>query len=326
MPLLDLWRQNPDTVIKFTIEQMVTMAGDGDLRDESVCSSELRGVLAELKSQRLFEHIETCLSRAFAKSGAVLQDLVNELGRRLDYHVDNGLYSGRTNQIGFDGIWRGSDGHALVIEVKTTDAYRINLDTIAGYRNGLITAGRISLGSSALIIVGRNDTGDVEAQVRGSKHAWDIRLISIDALQKLVELKERADEDETVRKIQSLLKPFEYTRLDNIIDVMFATATDVEGRADEIEAELEAPETVRDLRQEHTPSHAVTALRVRMVDAMARQLGANLIARSRDGSNLLLGLKAAREWQLLVCLSPSLGRLSEARFAGVPCAWLRWIE
>jgi hypothetical protein len=183
MPLLDLWKSNPETVVKFTIEQMVTLAGDGELRDDSVCSTELRAVLAELKSQRLFDHIETCLSRGFQKSGVALQDLVNELGRRLDYHVDNGLYAGRTNQIGFDGIWKGTDGHALVVEVKTTDAYRINLDTIAGYRNALIEADRITAESSALIIVGRNDTGDVEAQVRGSRHAWDIRLISIDALQ-----------------------------------------------------------------------------------------------------------------------------------------------
>jgi hypothetical protein len=77
-------------------------------------------------------------------------------------------------------------------------------------------------------VVGRDDTGELEAQVRDSRHAWDIRLISADALLKLVLLKESADDPETGRKIRSLLVPMEYTRLDAMIDVMFTTATDVE--------------------------------------------------------------------------------------------------
>ncbi len=68
--------------------------------------------------------------------------------------------------------------------------------------------------SSVLIVVGREDTGELEAQVRGSRHAWDMRLISADALIKLVELKEGAGDPETGRKICSLLAPMEYTRLD----------------------------------------------------------------------------------------------------------------
>lgn len=160
---------------------------------------------------------------ALKKSGCVLQDLVNEFGRRLDYNVLNGLYSGKQNSIGFDGIWKTDHSGALVIEVKTTDAYRINLDTIAKYREKLIASGDIDENSSILIIVGRNDTGDLEAQVRGSKHAWDIRLISVDSLIKLVSLKEET-ESNTVERIRELLKPFEYTRVDKIIDIAFTAA------------------------------------------------------------------------------------------------------
>ena len=79
-----------------------------------------------------------------------------------------------------------------------------------------------------MIVVGREDTGEVEAQVRGSRHAWDIRLISADALIKLVQLKENAEGPETGRKIRSLLVPREYTRLDDMVDVMFSTAKDME--------------------------------------------------------------------------------------------------
>ena len=54
----------------------------------------------------------------------------------------------------------------------------------------------ISTPSSILIVVGRDDTGELEAQVRGSRHAWDIRLISADALVKLVNLKETVEGSE----------------------------------------------------------------------------------------------------------------------------------
>jgi len=116
----------------------------------------------------------------------VLQDLVNELGRRLDYKVTNGRYQGTSTQIGFDGIWTSPEGHTIVAEVKTTDTYRIALDSIAGYRQKLLAAKTFSEPSSILILVGRQDTGELEAQIRGSRHAWDIRLISVDALLKLV--------------------------------------------------------------------------------------------------------------------------------------------
>ena len=43
-------------------------------------------------------------------------------------------------------------------------------------------------------------TAELEAQVRGSRHAWDMRLISTDALIKLVQLKEGAEGPETGRQ------------------------------------------------------------------------------------------------------------------------------
>ncbi|MFX8723725.1 hypothetical protein ABTM71_19870, partial [Acinetobacter baumannii] len=53
-------------------------------------------------------------------------------------------------------------------------------------------------------------------------------MISVDALNKLVLLKEGTEEEETLSKIRSILTPFEYTRLDNLVDVIFTTTKDVE--------------------------------------------------------------------------------------------------
>jgi hypothetical protein len=207
MPLLSIWQSNPDAVEQFTIEQVVSSAGDGNLRDGSACSSELTDFLSEIRSEKLAKYIEHCLGSKFDKGGMVLQDLGNELGRRLDYTVTNGRYQGTSNSIGFDGVWKSPEGQTIIVEVKTTDTYRISLDTLSGYRQKLISTSAISGNSSILIVVGRQDTGELEAQIRGSRHAWDIRLISAEALIKLVALKEDSDEPETGVKIRSVLTP-----------------------------------------------------------------------------------------------------------------------
>ena len=95
-----------------------------------------------------------------------------------------------------------------------------------------LTDGRISSESSILIVVGREDTGALEAQIRGSRHAWDVRLISVERLAKLLQIKEKSNSDATVRQIRELLQPFEYTKIDRIIDVIFSTAEDVEQQVD----------------------------------------------------------------------------------------------
>src|SRR5262245_58746702 len=128
MPLLALWKSNPTAVGEFSIEQVLSSAGDGVLRDGSLCSQELREYFSQIPSDKLAAYIEHCLSSSFSKSGMVLQDLINELGRRLDYTVRNGRYQGTTNAIGFDGLWASPEGHSIVAEVKTTDAYRIQLE------------------------------------------------------------------------------------------------------------------------------------------------------------------------------------------------------
>ena len=186
------------------------MAGNGDVRDDSDCCRELREYLSRIASDKLFEHVDHCLSSSFNHSGLILQDVVNELGRRLGYNVECGLYRGKTNAINFDGVWKEPSGPQIVVEVKTSDAYRINLDTVAEYRERLIRESQISENSSILLVVGRKDTGDLEAQIRGSKHAWDTRVISAESLINLVKIKESADEDITITKIRSLLTPFEY--------------------------------------------------------------------------------------------------------------------
>ncbi len=127
----------------------------------------------------------------------------------------------------------------LIIEVKTTDAYRIDLETVSKYRKELIKRYNYNEDDlSILYIVGREDTGGLESQVRGSRHAWDIRMISIDALIKLMLLKEDLDDPNIVQKIHEILIPKEYTKLDEIADLLFFTAEEVK-QADEEDSHVD---------------------------------------------------------------------------------------
>jgi hypothetical protein len=278
MPLIQLWDSNPDVVLEYNIKQIVSAAGDGLLSDNSECSNELKYYISSIPTEKLFEHVRFCLGNSFEKSGFALQDLINELGRRLDYEVESGLYHGHVNAIGFDGIWRAPDGHAIIVEVKTTDAYRINLDKLSNYRTRLMQDSKISNKSSILIVVGRDDTGDLEAQIRGSRLAWDARIISIESMMKLLELKIQSEEENTTEKIRSVLVPFEYTRLDNIIDVMFTAARDV--AAVEESAEVGASE--RASAQEHTPRNIQDSIREKAIESLSRKESLTLIAHKRS--------------------------------------------
>jgi hypothetical protein len=291
MPLLAFWESNPDEVAQTTIEQIVAMAGDGNLKDDSLCSKELREYLTQADTSKLASYIDHCLSSSFSKSGLVFQDLVNELGRRLDYKDLNGRYQGTVNAIGFDGIWVSPEGHTIVAEVKTTDAYRIPLDTVAAYRRKLQEKNDVIDPSSILILVGRQDTGELEAQIRGSRHAWDIRVISADSLLKLVQLKENSDDTETGRKIRSLLTPLEFTRLDSLVDAMFTTATDVEATiietaTEKAEQEPGSTDVAKTKAQkpsgwEFTEIALLDGKRAAVIEALAKKLGTRFIKKSR---------------------------------------------
>lgn len=286
MPLLELWASNPEAVGQFNIEQVVATAGDGILKDNSVCSREVRDFFKRVTTERITSYVHHCLASSFARSGMVLQDLVNELGRRLDYEVAPGRYQGVANAIGYDGIWTSPDGHSIIAEVKTTDAYRISLDTIASYRRQLIENGLIGERSSILIVVGRQDTGELEAQVRGSRHAWDVRLISAESLLQLVRLKQNAEGPETGTKIRNLLIPAEYTKLDNLVDVMFTAATDVSEAAVEVAPVDELPHESagpgETSRFQFTDPLTLQAKRDEIVDAVGRAFGVrNVTKRTR---------------------------------------------
>lgn len=241
--ITELWEKSKETFETKTLSQILAFAGDGKLKDGNSTSIEFRELLDQVPSKYLKQFADNCLSEKFDDGGLALQDIINQIGIRLGFIVEYGLYRGKQNDIGFDGIWKSKEGHSIIIEVKTTDAYRIDLDTIVKYRTKLIEQGRVNeVQSSFLIVVGRKDTGDLEAQIRGSRHAWDIRLLSTDSLLNLLSLKETLNDNRTIQQINELLKPKEYTRIDELIELIFLTSKDL--KLDEQAAEEEVEDLI----------------------------------------------------------------------------------
>jgi len=276
MSLLDIFNNNPEQLKGKQLQQLIAFSGSGVLSDKGNAKDELREYLSNVDTSELQRYAEECLQKSFKDSGLALQDIVNELGKRIGAKVTPGRYRGSVGEIGNDGLWVFPEGNSIVIEVKTTDAYRINLTTIHGYWKALQEKGIVKKeDSSILIVVGRQDTGDLEAQIRGSKYAWDVRLISVDALIRLVGIKEDLEDPNIIQQIHHILVPREYTRLDDIAELLFSTTADI--KQEEEQETQPKPEKSKKKKPKFVP----VAFHQQCVDVVASKIGAKLLKRSR---------------------------------------------
>lgn len=241
MSLASLWHSSPEQFGGKNIKAIIGWAGSGsgELLDGNEASADFRKFLRNVRSDDIARYSSELLATAkFNEAGAALQDIVNEVGNRLGFSVESGRYRGKEKTIGFDGLWRTNDAHAIVVEVKTSDTYTVDLDTLAGYRKKLAVDRQIEEErSSILIVVGRADTAALEAQIRGSPYAWEIRLISVAALLRLMKVREEIEDPGVVRKIREILTPKEFTRVDEIIELVFSTAAEAK-QEEEIETQV----------------------------------------------------------------------------------------
>ena len=290
MSILEFLNNSKDAVLSKTIDQIVKICGNGNLTDGSSTSTELNNFLSEVEPEQLANYAKYCLENKFDSSGFVLQDVINEIGRRIDFKVKNGLYQGKKNAIGFDGIWT-SKNEDFVIEIKTTDAYLIDLDTPNKYRDQLINSGAIRPNTNCLIVVGRNEKASkaFELQLRGSRHAWSMRIISVDALIKLMHVNCTTSTETVTEKIHTILRPLEYIKVDQIVDVLFSATEDKD-----VEISLSENSTEKNQRQPNlsSSSNDINVKRLTGIDRLSKKLGTNLIKRRRtnfsDNNNEIL--------------------------------------
>jgi hypothetical protein len=308
--LVELWQASPSQLRDKHVQQIIAFAGTGRLQDGNEACIDFRSFLSHVPSGILTRYVNECLTGKFDNGGFALQDAINQVGRRLGFDVEDGRYRGVVGHSGHDGLWLVHD-RAIIVEVKTTDAYRIDLDRIADYRLQIMRLGKVpDRTTSILLVVGREDTGDLEAQIRGSRHAWDIRVISVDGLIRLMTLKETIDDPQILKKILGILTPREFTRVDEIIDLVFSTA---EEAIQETTTETEGARALEDGRAETStirvgPANFYDAC----IQRVAGTLACSLVKQSRtfyaspDGSvSCITRIRTPNTSWVLVCISPT---------------------
>ena len=82
-----LYNETPDIFKDKSLPQILSFAGDGKLKDGNTTSSEFRNLLDIVQPNILFEFANYCLSNPFENSGLALQDIVNQIGKRLNFDV-----------------------------------------------------------------------------------------------------------------------------------------------------------------------------------------------------------------------------------------------
>ncbi len=293
MNLVGYWENNPDDVLSKKLKQIISWAGDGNITHPDT-AEQLRNYFSRISSEYIRCYIDECLSEKIENGGFVLQDLVNEIGSRLGFKVQNGRYRGVHGQNGFDGLWETPDGHYIVIESKTTDAYRLSLQTLKDYKKKLVAEGKTNDDNcSILIVAGRYDTGELEAQIRGSKFAWEIRLISIDSLIRLLQIKESMNDSRSMSLIYEVLKPQEYTCVDKLISLLFLTSED-----SELDAEDDDEDKTEGAFLKPYVAKDYTQLYSKCIQAASKHLGYQLLKKGRilyGSSNMDAGI--------IVCIS-----------------------
>jgi len=210
---------------KYAISQVVAICGNGRLTDREDCetSKSLRFYLKNIDHSALDEHLKQLLGDSFADSGLVLQDLVNTLGNKLGFEVEFGRYRGNSRDIGHDGLWLHPDAN-IIIEVKTTDAYRINTNKLIEYSERVQKEHDLGEAPPVLIIVGRQDTGDLESQIRGCRADDRISIIGAEKLLHLTGAALEIGDGPAISAIRTILTPRDYTRIDTICEVITTAA------------------------------------------------------------------------------------------------------
>lgn len=222
-----------------------------DSSDSSSASARFRNYLHKNIDHvgALRAYVNDALSNSGPQFDKALQDLINRVGELLGFTVEYGRYRGVRGQIGFDGLWSSSSGKTLVVESKTTDVYTVKTATLLGYINDLVSEERIPSPNDALglYVYGRFDaaTSQLEKAIIAEGRRERLRVISVDALLNLLELKQEYDlEHETVL---DLLLPTP-VKVDPLVNLIFEMVAQEKREA--VEAQITKAQQVQEEKHE----------------------------------------------------------------------------
>jgi hypothetical protein len=175
-----------------------------------------------LEISKVRDYVEECLGNSGDQYCRALQDLVNHIGRLLQFKVEFGRYHGLPSEIGFDGLWSSTkEKFHLVVEVKTTEVYPIKTSTLMDYINRLISEKKIPGHDQVmgLYVIGRPDKEihNLKNEIIADNKTDKLRIISVESLLTLAEMMN--EYNVTHEDILAILKPPE-PNIDPLIDLL----------------------------------------------------------------------------------------------------------
>jgi hypothetical protein len=181
-------------MVELTLNRIVGLAGDWN--DGSRASEQFREIIGD--EQATTDEIEAYLLEAMEGTeryhNRALQDLVNNIGRRLGFEVEYGVYQGRSDTIGYDGHWKSTateDDTHLVVETKKTTAYSIDPGQAGDYMDELTNEESVDRSQVyGLYVIGEGDVETVAQTVFGSQYRDRMRVITAQRLLDLLEIQE----------------------------------------------------------------------------------------------------------------------------------------
>ena len=150
----------------------------------------------------------------------------------------------------------------------------------------------------------------------------DTRLISVEALLKLLSVKEMADQESTIGQIRALLQPLQTTKLDGIIDIVFSTALDVEDgvKSQSVEAEEAEGEGPKG-KQVRTPSEQLEAKRESAAESLGKARKLQFVKQRRT-----LYQNGEGDVRLCVVVSKRYGKTYQPYWYGYHTHWNEFLR
>ncbi len=210
--------------MSISLKQVLDLVGQlDDSRGEDSPRERFRSFLKENVNEvgQIRDYVRDCLATSGDQYNRALQDLVNHIGRFLNFEVTFGRYRGIQGEIAFDGHWISPTGFHIVVEVKTTDVYAVNTAVLVGYVDELISKQEIPDWDHALglYVIGRPapEIRQLENAVIAEKRTNQLRIISVESLLSLAEIMTQYDVSH--EDILGILRPSRPT-IDPVVSLM----------------------------------------------------------------------------------------------------------
>lgn len=185
----------------------------GNAPESHQLSVSFRALLSESPLPLVRKLACICIQRALTRP---LQDVVNELGRRFGFDVENGPYRGRWEGPGYDGLWSLPDGRLVIVEVLYEDAWVFNATAIARCRSLLFQSGRLE-GKTFSFLLLPSEQGSFAKGSLGPEDASPVLAMGLTFLVKLAHLRETLEDPAAIRQIAEVFIPSEHIQADAIV-------------------------------------------------------------------------------------------------------------